>query len=51
VVAKLDGTARGGVVLAVAGELGIPVSYVGIGEGLNDLRPFDAAEFVEALLP
>ena len=49
-VAKLDGTAKGGVVLAIAGELGIPISYVGVGEGIGDLRPFDPGEFVEAIL-
>ena len=42
-VTKLDGTARGGVVLAIAGELGLPVSLVGLGEGLDDWQPFDAA--------
>ncbi len=46
---KLDGTAKGGVIFAIAGELGIPIRFIGIGEGIDDLRPFDAAEFVEAL--
>ena len=46
---KLDGTAKGGIVFAVARELGLPIRYIGIGESLEDLRPFDAAEFVEAL--
>ena len=46
---KLDGTAKGGSVFAVARELGLPIRYIGIGESLEDLRPFDAAEFVEAL--
>ena len=46
---KLDGTAKGGVVLAVARELGVPVRWVGVGEGLDDLLPFDAAAFAEAL--
>ena len=50
VVAKLDGTARGGVVLAVAGELAIPISYIGVGEGVDDLRPFDARSFVDSIL-
>ena len=50
VVTKLDGTAKGGIVLAVGRELGIHVRYVGVGEGLDDLRPFDAEEFVDGLL-
>ena len=47
---KLDGTARGGIALAIAGELGIPVKMIGVGEGVEDLRPFDAEEFARALL-
>jgi fused signal recognition particle receptor len=47
---KLDGTAKGGIALAIAGELGIPVKLIGIGEGIEDLRPFDATEFAAALL-
>jgi fused signal recognition particle receptor len=50
VVTKLDGTAKGGVVLGVCDELRIPIRYVGIGEGVEDLRPFDAEDFVAALL-
>ena len=50
VIAKLDGTARGGIVVAIASELRIPIEYVGTGEGLEDLEPFDAAAFAEALL-
>jgi len=50
ILTKLDGTAKGGVVIAIAGELGIPVRFIGVGEGVEDLREFDAAEFVEALL-
>jgi len=46
---KLDGTAKGGVIVGLADELGIPVRYVGVGEGLDDLRDFSANEFVEAL--
>jgi fused signal recognition particle receptor len=46
---KLDGTAKGGVIFAVAQKLGIPIRYIGVGEGIDDLRPFDAQEFVEAL--
>ncbi len=49
VLTKLDGTARGGVVLAVKQTLGVPVKMIGIGEGMDDLRPFEAREFVEAL--
>ncbi|MBX6351407.1 MAG: signal recognition particle-docking protein FtsY [Clostridia bacterium] len=49
VVTKLDGTAKGGVTLAIADELGLPVRFVGLGEGLADLRPFDAESFAEAL--
>jgi fused signal recognition particle receptor len=48
-LAKLDGTAKGGVVIGICDELGIPVRWVGVGERAADLRRFDAAEFVEAL--
>jgi fused signal recognition particle receptor len=47
---KLDGSARGGVAIAIAFELGLPVKLVGVGEGVDDLRPFDAAEFARALV-
>ncbi len=50
VLTKLDGTAKGGAVLAIPSELGIPIAYVGFGEGMDDLAPFDAAGFVDALL-
>lgn len=50
VLTKLDGTARGGVALAVASESGLPIRFIGAGEGLRDLRPFNSFEFVEALL-
>ncbi len=50
VLTKLDGTAKGGIALAIAGELGIPVKLIGVGEGIEDLRPFDAREFAQALL-
>ncbi|MCK6523826.1 signal recognition particle-docking protein FtsY [Myxococcota bacterium] len=50
VLTKLDGTAKGGVVIAVMEELGLPVKFVGVGEKVDDLRPFDAAAFVEVLL-
>lgn len=46
---KLDGTAKGGIVFSISAELGLPIRYIGIGEGVDDLRPFDAAEFVRAL--
>ncbi|MBW3660012.1 MAG: signal recognition particle-docking protein FtsY [Gemmatimonadetes bacterium] len=51
VLCKLDGTARGGVVVAVSRELGVPVKYVGLGEGADDLAPFDSAAFAEGLVP
>ena len=47
---KLDGTAKGGIVIAVADSLQIPVKFVGVGEKADDLMPFEAKEFVEALL-
>jgi len=47
---KLDGTAKGGIMFAIAKKLGIPIRYIGIGEGIDDLRQFDADEFVTALL-
>ena len=49
ILTKLDGTAKGGAVLAVRSELDLPLRYVGLGEGIDDLRPFDAAAFTEAL--
>lgn len=49
ILTKLDGTARGGIVLAIAAELQLPVRYIGVGEKVDDLRPFDADEFVAAL--
>lgn len=50
VLTKLDGTAKGGVALAVVQELGLPIRFIGAGEGIEDLRPFSSYEFVEALL-
>ena len=50
VLTKLDGTAKGGIALAIAEELGIPVKLIGVGEQLEDLRPFDAEDFARALL-
>jgi len=50
VLTKLDGTAKGGIALAVAQQLGLPIRFIGAGEGIEDLRPFSSYEFVEALL-
>ncbi len=50
ILTKLDGTAKGGVVLAISEELGLPVVYVGVGEKIDDLIPFNAKEFIDALL-
>ena len=50
VLTKLDGTAKGGIVFAIANDLGLPVKFIGVGEGVDDLMPFEAKEFVEALL-
>lgn len=49
VLTKLDGTAKGGVVIAIKNELGLPVKWIGVGEGMNDLRPFNAEDFTNAL--
>jgi fused signal recognition particle receptor len=49
ILTKLDGTARGGVVLAINNELDVPVKFVGVGEGIDDLQPFDADAFASAL--
>lgn len=48
---KLDGTAKGGVIFSVADQFGIPIRYIGVGERIEDLRPFKADDFIEALLP
>ena len=50
VLTKLDGSARGGIAIAIAQELGLPVKLIGVGEGLDDLRPFDARDFARALV-
>jgi len=50
VVTKLDGTAKGGILFAIAKKVGLPIRFIGMGEGIDDLRVFDAAEFVDALL-
>ena len=47
---KLDGTAKGGIIFAIARRLGVPIRFIGVGEGIEDLRPFNAEEFVDALL-
>ena len=49
VLTKLDGTAKGGVIFAVAEQMKLPIRFIGVGEGIDDLRPFDAGDFVEAL--
>ncbi len=49
VLTKLDGTAKGGIAIAIQSELQLPVKYIGVGEGIDDLRPFNAADFVSAL--
>jgi len=50
VLTKLDGTAKGGIAIAIAKELGVPVKYAGVGEGIDDLKPFNAADFAQALI-
>jgi fused signal recognition particle receptor len=49
ILTKLDGTAKGGIALAIRREVNVPVWYVGVGEGIDDLQAFDPKEFVEAL--
>jgi len=51
IVTKLDGSGKGGIVLQLADTFGLPIRYVGVGETLEDLMPFDAEEFVKGLLP
>jgi len=50
VLTKLDGTAKGGIVLAIATELGLPVKFVGVGEKMEDILPFDSGDFVESMV-
>ncbi len=50
VVTKLDGSAKGGILLSVAGKLGVPVRFIGIGEAADDMQPFKAGEYIDALL-
>jgi fused signal recognition particle receptor len=49
VLTKLDGTARGGVAIAIADELKLPIRYIGVGEGIDDLVPFEPAAYIDAL--
>ena len=49
ILTKLDGTAKGGIVVGISKQLGIPIKYIGIGEKIDDLRPFNAPDFVEAI--
>ena len=49
ILTKMDGTAKGGIAVAIQSELGIPVKYIGVGEGIDDLQKFDADVFVDAL--
>ena len=49
ILTKLDGTAKGGIAIAIRNELGLPVRYIGLGEQLDDMQPFDAREFVSAI--
>ena len=50
VLTKLDGTAKGGIAVAIAKELGVPVKLAGVGEGIDDLRPFDSEEYAQAII-
>ncbi|MBR0366562.1 MAG: signal recognition particle-docking protein FtsY, partial [Clostridia bacterium] len=49
ILTKLDGTAKGGIVITICADKGLPVKFIGVGEGVDDLQPFDAAEFARAL--
>ena len=50
ILTKLDGTAKGGIAIAIRREMGLPVRYIGVGEGLDDMQPFDAHEFIDAII-
>ena len=50
VMTKLDGTARGGILVAIAARFGLPIHAIGVGEGIDDLQPFDAREFARAIV-
>ncbi|MDO5324411.1 MAG: signal recognition particle-docking protein FtsY, partial [Clostridia bacterium] len=49
ILTKLDGTAKGGIAIAIRSEMGLPVRYIGLGEQLDDMQPFDAKQFVDAI--
>ena len=49
VLTKLDGTAKGGIIIPIKNELNIPVKYIGVGEGIDDLQPFNAKEFADGI--
>ena len=49
ILTKMDGTAKGGIAVAISKELGVPVKFIGVGEGVNDLKRFDAKEYAQAL--
>ena len=49
ILTKLDGTAKGGIAIAIRQELGLPVRYIGVGEQIDDLQPFNAREFIDAI--
>ena len=49
ILTKLDGTAKGGIAVAIRSEMGLPVRYIGLGEQLDDMQPFDAKQFVDAI--
>ncbi len=51
ILTKLDGTAKGGVIFAIADQFNIPIRYIGVGEGIEDLQPFNSRDFIEALIP
>ncbi|MCL2340065.1 MAG: signal recognition particle-docking protein FtsY, partial [Actinomycetia bacterium] len=50
IITKLDGTARGGIAVAISQELGLPIFWIGVGEAIDDLKPFDALDFATALV-
>ena len=50
ILTKIDGTAKGGIVVSIAKELGVPIKFLGVGEALDDLIPFDPEKFIQALL-
>jgi fused signal recognition particle receptor len=50
ILTKLDGTAKGGIVIPIRRQLGLPVKYIGVGEGVDDMHPFDPKEFINAMI-